>query len=374
MESSQNINPPDRQRDNDVDLGALLYQMGQGIKRFFQLIGKAFLLLGEGFLLFVFFLRRNFLWLAIGMGVGLLYGIYVHTKTGSKYYSEATLRTNFNSSRALYNSVDYLNALIQARNLNKLGEIFSISGTEAMTLVSFEASPVESEVIAADLYKQQFLDYTRNEKVRLDTFWTRTIKYEKFKEGLTMYDYPLHIVKLTSTRRDIFPKVQAGLVQVVSSNDFLIKSKAAGQQIASDEEAILKSSLQSVDSLRNAFEKHLMLTPVQLPPTTNVNISDKTTEVRAPEIDLYNTALELKDELKKVRNQSLYTQDIIQVYSPFNAEGQKSSLFRQNIFYYTVLGFMLALFILIAIQVYFITGKLEQEFMAKRNNRSPNVR
>jgi hypothetical protein len=372
MESPQNINPPDRQKDNDVDLGMLLFQMGRGIKRFFQLIGKGFLLLGEGLLLFVFFLRRNFLWLAIGTGVGLVYGVYLHTKTGSKYYSEATLRTNFNSSRALYNSVEYLNALIQAKNVNRLGEIFGISGADAMTLVSFEVNPVESELIAADLYKQQFLENGRNEKVRLDTFWARTIKYENFKDGLTMYDYPLHIVKVTSTRRDIFPKIQSGLINVVSANEFLVKSKTSGQQIAREEEEVLKSSIQSLDTLRSAYEKHLTLSPVPNPPTT-VNITDKNMEVRAPEIDLYNTMLELKDELKKVRNQSIYTQDIIQVYSPFNAEGQKSSVFRQNIFYYSVLGFMLALFILIAIQLYSIIGRLEQDVMARRNGKSPDT-
>jgi len=369
MESSQNVNPPDRQKENDVDLGMLLYQLGRAIRSFFALIGKGFYLLGEGMLQFLFFLRRNIIWLSLGTGIGLVYGIYLHTKRGSKYYSETTLRTNFNSSRSLYNSIDYLNALIQTKNYNQLSEVFKITGVEAQSLNVFEAAPVESELIAADLYRDQFLEASRNQRVRVDTFWTRTIKYEDFKDGLTKFDFPLHIVKLTTTRADIFPKIQDGLGRLVSNNDFLLKSKASNQEIINDEEAILKSSIQSIDTLRSAYEKHLTLTPVSLPPTTNFNFFDKTTQMRAPELDLYNTLLELKDELKKVRSQSIVSQDIVQVYSPFNPVGQKSSVFRQNTFYYTVMGFMLALFILISIKLYFVLGNIEQDSMPKRNKK-----
>jgi hypothetical protein len=81
-------------------------------------------------------------------------------------------------------------------------------------------------------------------------------------------------------------------------------------------------------------------------PSTQMTVLQNGSEIKAPELELYDKMLELKDELKKVRNRAVTEKEIIDVYSPFNAEGKKVSFF-QSVWKYALMGLELVAALLV---------------------------
>jgi hypothetical protein len=337
-------------REEDVDLGVLLYKTGRAINRFFILIGKGFQLIGRALLIGVLFLRRNFLWLLLGTVIGLAYGIYLNTIRGSDFYARATVRTNFGSARALYSSMDYLNALIGGGDTAELSRVFSITPAEAASLAKFEASPVKDEFTIAESYRENFLRFKTEDPVRMDTFWSKTLKYADFKKNLTQYDYLLHEIIAVSNSRTVFPKLQQGLINLVSRNQVLQNNKALTAKTLSDQENIILSSIQGLDSLRSTYNR-LLLQQGSREGGPNINFFDKSAGMNSPELDLYDKLLVMNEELRNSRERSALNQEIIQVYSPFNSRGNKQGLLKQSFLQYSIIGFSLTFILLLILAI-----------------------
>lgn len=350
---------PTNDQEN-IDLGLLVYKTGGVLNNLMTRTGRAFSRLGNMILRFIFFLRRNLVWILLGAIAGLGWGLFITSKNGVKYSSEITVRTNFNSTRALYSSLDFFNALVNNRQIDKLSKIFEISPAEASSLVYFEASASKSEMITAEIYREQFLKLDRNTKFRMDTFWINAVKYVDFKKSLTKFDYPLHTINVISTNALIFPKIQQGLVDQISQNKLLQQIKSTEEQTNRDEVNLLTSSIEGLDTLRRTYNQRLSKTGTGSESGNNVMLLDGNNNFRNPELDLYDKLLELKDELKKAKTQASLESAIIQIYSPFNAIGQRESFLKQNTLKYTILGLLISLILLLLIKTYKYLGKLEK--------------
>src|SRR5215467_10673832 len=99
---------PHYQENNDVDLGALVTLFIKFCRKLVGFFTSLFNFLASVILYILIFLRKNIIWLGLTVIIGLVWGIYVDYKKGVKYESVMTVRTNFGSSRALYNSMEYL--------------------------------------------------------------------------------------------------------------------------------------------------------------------------------------------------------------------------------------------------------------------------
>ncbi|HTQ66174.1 MAG TPA: hypothetical protein VMI12_15360 [Puia sp.] len=359
MENQEKKQPS--QESNDVDLGALVNLFIKFCRKLVDFFTSVFRLLGSVILYILIFLRKNIIWLGLTIIVGLIWGIYVDYKKGVKYESVMTVRTNFGSSRALYNSMDYLNALVNERRLNELSKIFTINESEAASLVRFTADPVEDELVLTQLYKDKFISSSRSDLVRLDTFWSRIEKFGDFKKNLTKFDIPLHEITVISKQVDIFNKIQQGIINTVE-NEVLKKNQEIGLQTQKDEESIILSSIQGIDTLRKMYNLRIQKQAESKETgTTNLNFVDKEIASKTPELDLYDKVLELKDELRALRTTSMDNQEIIQVFAPFNPLGRRLNLFRQNTLGYAINLTVLVLILLAIIEVYKAVGKKSNE-------------
>lgn len=365
MDSSKKTSPDYQGSDGDV--GFLIYKVGHTVKQFFVWIGRGLAVLGEALSAFVVFLFRNAIWLLIGTAVGVAYGYFNYTKQGAYYTSEMTVKANFNSSRALYNTIEYLNSLISASKTDELSRLLGITPTEADGLIEFSGNNVESEIITADMYKAQFMqDDRRLPKIRRDTFWLRTIEYRDFKESLTKFDYPFHEIELKSTNPSIFSKIEKGITSYISKVQLLQDIK--NQQVVSnnDEEKALVSAIQSIDTLRHAYNQRLARGESTSVPSTNqltVVQSPPTSETKTPELEVYDKLLDLLDQLKKSRIRNSTENDVIEVISPFNPVGKKLTFFQQNGTRDILSGLSLSIIILLFVGSY---RKLEQMNKRKR--------
>lgn len=365
MDSSKRTSPEFQGSDGDV--GFLIYKVGHTIKQFFVWIGRGIAILGEALAAFVIFLFRNAIWLLIGTVIGVAFGYYNYTKQGAYYTAELTVKANFNSTRSLYNTIEYLNSLISANKTDELSKVLNITPAEADQLIEFSANNVESEIIKADMYKDQFMqDDPRSPRIRRDTFWLRTIEYRDFKESLTKFDYPFHEIELKSTNPSIFSKTEKGIVNYISKVQLLQDIKT--QQVVSnnDEEKALLSAIQSIDTLRHAYSQRLARGESTTAPSSNqltVMQSPATAATKAPELEVYDKLIELLDQLKKSRIRNSTENDVIEVISSFNPVGRKLTFFQQNGTRDILAGLFLSIIILLFVGSY---RKLEQMNKRKR--------
>lgn len=345
METPPKHAPENRTKEEDIDLGKLFDKTGSAISSFFAWLGRAFEAVGNALLNLLFLVRRNLFWLLLGLVIGGAIGFFLQTKNGQRYTSTMTVRTNFNSSRALYSTIDYFNALIENRQIEQLSKIFGISAAEAASLNFFEVNPVKSENIVSDMYNQHFVRQDRNAVRSLDTFWTKTIPYKEYKNSLTKFDYPIHDITLIASNLTVFQKVQAGLTKETTSNVLLQEMKQAELSANNAEVELLASSIRSIDTLKNVYNQRLVKESDRTP-STNVTLVDGNREIQAPELELYDKLIELKNELKTAKVNSVLESDVLMIYAPFGKYGEKEGLLKHNIVRWSIIGLLIALAII----------------------------
>ena len=356
--------PSDRfnQPDADADLGRILYKTGSSIKQAFRILYHAFLKCCSGILLAILFLFRHIVWIVIGTVLGLGYGWYVMNKNGTKYQSDMIIKTNFNSTRSVYNAIDYLNAALYNGRDEELAAIFHITPKEASMIESFSAEPVESEVIKAQMYRDLFLVNSRNiRNITPDTVWMRTITFADFKKSLTRFDYPYQEISVTATNAFLFSKLQDGFIRQVTQVPLLQEAKKSQIATNAETEELLRTAIGNIDSLRMAYNQRLIKGGSLNDKESNqLTVMQNAQVMRTPELDLYDKQLELQDELRKASARSVTEKEVVEVYSPFSAVGQRVSFLRQSVVRFGSMGFFITISILLLIAFYKALAKMEK--------------
>src|SRR5690606_12113870 len=131
--------------------------------------------------------------------------------------------------------------------------------------------------------------------------------------------YPEHEVSVASTNPQIFLKIQQGIIDHVSSNQFLQAINAVSQESNTTETNLLLASISGLDSLRQAYNKRLAFGGETNDfRWGNISFEHNKMQITAPELELYDKMLQLKDELRAIKNKSAHQNKILQVYVPFN--------------------------------------------------------
>lgn len=338
--------------DRDIDLGTVLRSIGIAFIKLGLVFKSLFLALGSFGLYSLIFLKKSAILLIVAGAIGFAYGYYLKYSNGNKYYSSFTARFNFGSSRSLYNTVDYLNSLIADGRLNELSKIFSITEKEAAALIDFEATAIKDEIILTDLYRQEFFDFDRSSKVRTDTFWTKTVTYKEFKNSLTKFDMPLQKVTVTSTKSDLFPKLQPGFIKNIVSDGILMNNYKILKETQQDEERIVANSLNGLDTLRAVYNERLRKDGPGQSSSASLTVLEQSQLNTSPELELYDKILTLKDELRSLRKKNVDNQEIVQVFASFNSVGKRVSILKESTSKYALWAIVITLVILVALKVY----------------------
>jgi len=362
MESSQKEPAQASRQDHDIDLGFVLYRTGQAFKQLIFFLVRCLRDFLRVIIYFLLLLKRNIIWLGLGAVAGLGYGIY-RNAGGSKYqYSSSSIvKMNFGSTPSLYNSIEYLNSLIDQGNQNELAKIFGITNEEASTITDFNASPVKNDIVAADLYTEQFFRRRSSEYTRTDTFWGKVIPFNDFKSELTKFDYPMHTIIAISSNAHLFPKLQQGIVNLISEKESLQQNKVLYRKSLDDQEQLLEHSLQSLDTLNDAYIKKLLQHNAEKENSVNNIISPDRLAVRVPELELYDKIIFMKDELAALRTKSMMNREIVQVYAPFNATGERKNVLVVDLAKTTAYGLAIAIIVVLLVVVFISLGKIRPD-------------
>ncbi|MBA2250692.1 MAG: hypothetical protein H0W12_10945 [Chitinophagaceae bacterium] len=346
--------------DSDADIAKMIYKTAQSVKHAFIYLYRGIQRLVNIFFYILLFLLRNIIWIILGTALGLGYGLYQLNKNGSKFQSQMIVKANFNSIRSLYNTIDYLNAIINTGRKDELAGIFNISPAEAAQIDGFSIEPVESEVIKAEMYKNLFIENRHGDPGKMDTVWLRTLNYKDFKEKLTRFDYPYQEISGIATNPVIFAKLQDGIIDQISHIPLLLQSKQKQDVTNKDEEKVIRGAISGIDSLRLAYNQRLIIGHGSTE-SNQLTLMQTTPETKTPELDLYDKLLDLQDELKKLGQRSVEENNILSVYSPFNPVGQKVSFLKQSVVKYGIWGFTLSVALLFVLAVSRNLVKMEKK-------------
>jgi len=309
------------------------------ISDFLKILGKIFTKVGNGIawvfvsiyellILLFLFIKRKIVWLCIGYILGMGLGLISYYNSGGIYRSEMITRANFESSYFLYNQIDYFNSLIKNDRIDDLTKEFNISPDEAKSLIDFTATPIKSDIEAAKLYRQTFMESRRNHNYNFDTIWLNTLKFDEFKNELTDYDFPIIKIAVRSKKLDIFSKLQQGLLNSLNNNPDLKEKKENIEQIRKQEETLLTDALKNIDTLRQVYNRKLTLQAENTSTGGNQFILGER-DIRNPELDLYDKSMRIKDELIELRMRSTKEKNVLELFSGFEKTGLQQSTLRR---------------------------------------------
>lgn len=354
---------PDKQDTNtekELDLGILMAYISAFFKKLLFAVIQFFVILSEGFFAFLLFIKRNLVWLIIGVLLGAGISLYFYFKNGPLYKTTMVVRTNFESSRLLYNKIEYLNSLLKNYNTKQVAAILNISAEEAGNIGWFSIEPVQDEIQQLTLYKNFFYRIPELSGNR-DSIFSRTISYQQFKKQLTPYNFPLHQITLNTSRQEgNFSGIGQALVAMMNENKTLRHTNDVIQSLYKDQEAIVTKSLQGLDSLRQAYYNRISS---GYPPGTGEsrNLILSETPQKVPELDLYDKELQLKNELTNIRINSTTEQGIVQVIADFNNATDKKPFFEQVFSWMTYFPVIIIFIILAGIEFLKLLNRIEKK-------------
>jgi hypothetical protein len=312
----------------EIDMSDFLKLLGKGFTKVGNGISWFFVSLYQLIISFFLFIKRKFIWLAIGFVLGLGWGLYSYYNSAAIYSSEMITRSNYESNYYLYTQIGYYNSLIRNHRFKELATEFKISEDEAQNLVIFKIEPIKNNIEAAKLFRQTFLQFKRNHTYGFDTAWSRTMKFDIYKKELSDIDYPLNTILLRSKSQDIFPKIQEGIINSLNNNPDLKEKKEAITQIRKQEEELLSGLLSNLDTLRQVYNKKLAAEAENKTQAGNQFVFGER-NIKNPELDLYDKAMLLKDELIELRMMSAGEKNILELDSGFGKNGTRESVLRK---------------------------------------------
>lgn len=360
MENTQKNNPENREKE--VDLGVLLNLFGTIAKKIFSVFASFFRWISYLLMGLLIFIKKSLLWLLIGTLLGFSVGLYKYLTKGPTYTSSMIVRANFESSRDLYNKLDYYNSLIKEKRYGELASLFSIPEGNAASLIEFEGSAISDEMQSAAIYKNYLYSFRNSENSSVDSILLKSLKYEQFKQNLTKFDYPFQKITLYSSNPDIYKNVQAGILASFSNDQLAAPRKRATDSLYQEQINIIINSLKGIDTLRQSYSKRIASVPNEKGEPGNSNtvfVGEK--PLKAGEIQLYGEETALRDALMNFRISQMNQQNILQVYSDFNKVGSRIPEVSQSFSQYPLRFLLATIVLLIFIELYRQVERFEKK-------------
>ncbi|OAD46838.1 hypothetical protein [Polaribacter atrinae] len=328
-----------KNNEEEIDLGSLFVLLGKGFSKFFNFIGSIFKSIFNFLITILIFFKQHFIKIAIAAVIGAVTGVFLEVKKENLYASDLIVKPNFESTRQLYNNINYYNDLVKQKKAADLAKIFNLDEEAAASFKKFTITSIETENDIIDSYNQFILD--------VDTTTVKSYKYEQFKTAFSNYDYKTHKIHVVSARNDVFNNLDEVIISSVVKNKYFNRLKELSNENLNRTDSLLRQNLGQVDSLRRVYMQVMVEEAKKQSNGTNIDLGG--VKSRTKELELFETNRKINAELKRVVDDKSEKYEVINVISNFQAVGYKISGVTQNYaFLLCVLGAcLMVLFLLI---------------------------
>ena len=134
-----------QQTDEEIELGSLFVIIGKGFSKLFNFIWSIFKGIFDFFIQILLFIKLNLLKIGVAALIGGIVGFIIETQKEQKFGADMQVQPNFESSRQLYNNINYYNDLVKQKDTSGLAKTFNIDKPTAATLKKFSIEPIRTE-------------------------------------------------------------------------------------------------------------------------------------------------------------------------------------------------------------------------------------
>ena len=233
---------PQQPQSEEVDLAQLFKLIGSAFDRLFSFIGSIFKAI---FSVVIYALKAiivNFKIIVIVVFLAFIAGIALEKLQPDTYKSQMLVKPYFESKYQLITNINYYNALIEEKDFDQLGGLFSIESNFAEQLVVFEIAPgpeTENDRVL------QFDKFIRG----LDSIRAQEISFNDFIENRSIYSGDVFEINVISKKKDIFRSLETGLNKTFA-NTYSSKKMQKRDSLLVLDKARIHQSLADIDSLK----------------------------------------------------------------------------------------------------------------------------
>jgi len=305
---------PQPQQSEEVDLGQLFKLIGNAFNRFFRFIASIFKGIFHAIILFLLFIQKHFIKLAIIGFVGLVAGFYLDITKDPEYISTMVVEPNFNSVQQLYNNLNFYNELAKAEDSTALAETFNISKKEAGSIKEFKVESYSDENQKIKLFDR----FVRS----LDTTTQKTIDMTSYLENFNSFDARFHTVSIIATDNRIAKKIQPIIINSISRNGYFNLQKEVSDTNIKLEDSLYKKQIAEIDSLQLLYKKVMLKEADRPMEGTNISLGENGGKENK-ELALINKMEDLKTGLVALNVERSNKSSILNVISDFPRKGVK---------------------------------------------------
>jgi hypothetical protein len=329
MSTNQQKESSKSNNEEEVDLGSLFVMIGKGFSKFFNFIGDIFKGFFHFLVIILIFLKENSIKIGIAGFLGLIAGVFLEVKTPKKFESEMLLQPNFESTRQLYNNVNYYNDLVKQKDTISLQKIFNLDKKIAGSLQAFEIAPIITDRDIINTYNNLILS--------VDTLTIKSYDYAAFKNSFTIYDYKLHKLTVTAKENDVFEKLGDVLISSVVNNNYFKRLKKLTNESLNRTDSLYRQNLTQVDSLRKVYVEVMVAEAKKQTAGTNIDLGGEKSTTK--ELELFETNRKINADLRGVASQKATSYEVINILSSFQPIGTEIKGVTKNYaFLLTILG------------------------------------
>ena len=319
-------NPQPQNTNDEVDLGQLFKLIGDVFNRFLRFIASIFKAI---FSVIIYSLKAvvlNFKIIAIALILAVLIGFGLQKAKPDTYDSTMLVKTYYDSKYQLVDNINYYDALVGEGDFKTLSEIFNVQEEVIKNIKSVEIE------IGPETENERLKDYNNFLK-SLDTVSRlKAISYDDYIENRGDYYGDFFAITITSTQKDIFPKLNYGLENSFT-NLYSLQKKQKSDSLIQIEKKNIFDQLNQVDSLQQVYikvladESQLKKSEISLGEGGFSLSSDKT---NTKEYELLNKEIELRDKLRRLEERKVNEDVFFEIISSFQKVGKKTSKWYTN--------------------------------------------
>ena len=345
MSTNQQKENSKSNNEEEVDLGSLFVVIGKGFSNFFNFIGDIFKGIFHFLITILIFLRENILKIGIAGFIGLIAGFFLEVKTPKKFESEMLLKPNFESTRQLYNNVNYYNDLVKQKDTVSLQKIFNLDKKTAASLEEFEIEPI--------ITNRDIINAYDNLIESVDTLTIKSYVYEAFENSFTIYDYEVHKLNVTAKENDVFNKLGDVIISSVVNNNYFKRLKKLTNENLNRTDSLYRQNLTQIDSLRKVYMEVMIEEAKKTTAGTNIDLGGKNKTTK--ELELFTTNKVINQDLKNIASQKATEYEVINVLSSFQPIGTEIKGVTKNYAFLLAIlgvGFMILVLLLRQLNAY----------------------
>ena len=345
MSTNQQKESSKSNNEEEVDLGSLFVIIGKGFSNFFNFIGNIFKGIFHFLITILIFLRENILKIGIAGFIGLIAGFFLEVKTPKKFESEMLLKPNFESTRQLYNNVNYYNDLVKQKDTVSLQKIFNLDKKTAASLEEFEIEPI--------ITNRDIINAYDNLIESVDTLTIKSYVYEAFENSFTIYDYEVHKLNVTAKENDVFNKLGDVIISSVVNNNYFKRLKKLTNENLNRTDSLYRQNLTQIDSLRKVYMEVMIEEAKKTTAGTNIDLGGKNKTTK--ELELFTTNKVINQDLKNIASQKATEYEVINVLSSFQPIGTEIKGVTKNYAFLLAIlgvGFMILVLLLRQLNAY----------------------